>query len=84
MFSENYMQYLKNNYEDYLFSNISKEITSCVQCDKNNAFVYIPVDREIAFIAKRVMSREKLWIRGNIFHDLQSGIYIECPEVLAP
>ena len=69
-----YSNYLRSEYEDRVMGSLNAvELVSYVDYDVNNLFVYIPIDRQIAFDCNKILEKENFKIRGNIFNNVQAG-----------
>ena len=53
----------------------SKTVTSELQYDPSNNFVYAPIDRQLAFDCERILKNEEFVIRRNILYNIQASKY---------
>ena len=69
-----YGRYLRANYQDQIMGVFdSSRITSVLEYDNTNNFIYVPIDREIAFDCQRILKDEDFVLRRNIMHNIQAS-----------
>ena len=68
-----YTTYLQDRYEAKLFRRLTLNFTSSATYDPSNLFVYIPIDRQIAWTARTILWNERFRIRHNIFFNIQAS-----------
>ena len=68
-----YASYLRENYEAKLLDKLNLNFTSKVIYDPTNLYIYIPIDRQIAWQARNILWNERFRIRHNIFFDIQAS-----------
>ena len=69
-----YGSYLRREYQDKILDSLeSVNVTSVLRYDPNNQFVYVPIDRKLAFDCQRIMRKEQFTIRRNIYYNRQAS-----------
>jgi hypothetical protein len=67
-------RYIRSQYENDVFESLgSVHITSNLQYDPNNMFVYVPIDPVIAYNCQHILRNEGFYLRGNIYYNQQAG-----------
>ena len=74
-----YKAYLADNYEESIFASIHNKVTSKMEYDASNNFVFVRIPRQVAFKCKQIMRKEWLIVRYQIFKNLQAGRMDCCP-----
>ena len=69
-----YGPYLRREYQDKIHDSLeSAKVTSVLRHDPDNQFVFVPIDRKLAFDCQTIMKKEKFTIRNNIYYNRQAS-----------
>ena len=68
--------YLRSTYQQHIMETLdSTNVTSSLQYDPSNNFVYAPIDRKVAFDCERILKDEEFVVRRNILYNIQASKY---------
>ena len=76
-----YKTYFAHHYEQKIMNMVKTiKVSSIIEYDASNCFVFTRMPRDVAFTCKSIMRRDQWLVRYQIFKNLQAGKFNDyCP-----